>query len=138
MNIKLFKGGVAPAYKTAGAVCADCYARLENKLVIKSGERYLIPLGFAIELPIGYEAVLRPRSGLTAKGIDIGIGTIDWDYRGEIKACIINNSKEDFIIENGDRISQIRIQKAKQFSFTVSDNLSSTMRGVAGFGSTGV
>ena len=138
IKIKLEKGGKMPVYKTQGAACADCYACIENSIVIPKGKRTLIPLGFAIELPIGYEAVIRPRSGLTSKEIDNGIGTIDCEYRGEVKACVINSTDADYTVNNGDRICQMKIQEAKQFSFISVDELSDTVRGSGGFGSTGV
>ena len=139
MKIKLFDGGKVPEYKTKGAACADCYARLPTEsITIIKGKRALIPLGFAIELSVGYEAVIRPRSGLSKKEIDGVIGTIDADYRGEVMACLINNSDEDFVIHNLDRICQLKIQKAEQLNFEVVDELSETERGEGGFGSTGV
>lgn len=139
IKIKLIDGGKVPEYKHDDDACCDCYARLltESETIIK-GKRALIPLGFAMELPKGYEAVLRPRSGLTKKGIDAGIGTIDAGYRGEVMACVINDSNEDFVIHNLDRICQMKIQKAEQFAFEVVEGLSSTERGEGGFGSTGI
>lgn len=139
IKINLSYGGVMPEYKTKGAACADCYANtLDDLEIVKKGTRKTISLGFAIELPKGYEAIIRPRSGLTSKGIDIGIGTIDSDYRGEVKACVINNSDTDFGISHGDRICQIKIQKADKYKFVPVDKLSDTKRGSGGFGSTGV
>ena len=139
MKIKIFDGGKMPEYKTAGAVCADCYARLAGaEITIPKGGRCLINLGFAIELPEGYEAVIRPRSGLSKRGIDIAQGTIDFDFRGEVMACVINNSGGDYTIYNGDRICQMKIQEARQFTFERVSELSDTERGTAGWGSTGV
>lgn len=139
MNIKLFEVGQAPEYKTDGAACADCYARIPTgEITLLAGKRTLVPLGFAIELPEGFEAVIRPRSGLTKKGIDSAIGTIDSDYRGELMACVVNNSGEDFVIRNGDRICQLKIQPAEQVPFVAVDKLSETERGSKGWGSTGV
>lgn len=89
-------------------------------------------------MPKGFEAVIRPRSGLTSKKIDIGIGTIDCDYRGEVKACVINKSNEPFVIIKGDRVCQMKFQYAEQAKFKVVDELSDTERGAGGFGSTGV
>lgn len=138
-KIKLIDGGKAPEYKTAGAACADCCARIPTgEITLLAGKRMLVPLGFAIELPEGYEAVIRPRSGLTKKGIDSGIGTIDSDYRGELMVCAINNSGEDYKICNGDRICQIKIQPAEQVSFVPVEELSETKRGDGGFGHTGI
>ena len=138
VKIKLIDGGLLPEAKTEGAVCADCYARtpFEEEIVIPVGERRLIPLGFAMEIPDGYEAVIRPRSGLSSKGIDETVGTIDTDYRGEVKGCLVNNSKEDFVVHNGDRICQIAIRQVPKIMFTITDNLSETERGEGGFGST--
>lgn len=137
--IKVFEGGKVPGYKTEGASCLDCYARLDRDfIVIFPNEREYIPLGFALELPDGYEAIVRPRSGLTAKGIDVAIGTIDWDYRGEIKACVINNTPHRIKIHNGDRVCQMQIQHVESFNFVKKDTLSETKRGVKGFGSTGL
>lgn len=137
--IKLFDGGRMPEYKTEGASCADCYARIEKGFVwIFPGEREMIPLGFALELPEGYEAVIRPRSGMMSKGIDEGIGTIDSDYRGEVYACLINNTPTKVKIENGDRICQMKIQSSEKFHFVSAQSLSDTARGTGGFGSTGI
>lgn len=146
IKIKLMEGGRKPQYKTNGAACCDCYARIEpskdnptvDYVTIFPGERALIPLGFAIELPEGYEAVIRPRSGLMKLGIDECIGTVDWDYRGEVSACLVNNSKERFKVFDGDRICQMKIQPARQFGFKIVDELSETERGGNGFGSTGI
>lgn len=138
IKMKLFKGGRLPVYKTKGAACADCYACVKEPIIIPIGKRALVPLGFAIELPGGYEAVIRPRSGLTSKEIDNGIGTIDCDYRGEVKACVINNTDANFIINNGDRICQMKIQRAEQFEFEQVESLTETERSDKGFGSTGL
>ena len=138
VKIKLFDGGKMPEYKTEMAACADCYARLPTpSITLLAGKRTLIPLGFAIELPEGFEAVIRPRSGLSKKGIDGAIGTIDADYRGEVAACLSNNSGADYTIYNLDRICQMKIQRAERFGFERVDELSGTERGSRGFGSTG-
>lgn len=136
VNIYYFPGGKTPEFKTAGAACADCYSRIS--CVVPAGGRLLIPLGFAIELPKGYEGVIRPRSSLTKIGLDCPIGTIDSDYRGEVMACIVNNSGEDYRIEEGARICQMKIQRAERFRFVPATELSETDRGEKGFGSTGV
>ena len=136
--IKLFDGGLLPEAKTEGAVALDCYARLDEDVVIPVGERRAIPLGFAMEIPDGYEAVIRPRSGLSLKGIDETIGTIDTDYRAEVKSCLVNNSKEDFVVHNGDRICQMAIREVPKVVFVLTDELSETERGEGGFGSTGL
>lgn len=138
IKIKLFKGGRMPEFKTAGAVCADCYARLDEDVVIPSRKRALIPLGFAAELPKNYELQVRPRSGLTSREIDIGNGTGDWDYRGEYKACVINNSDSPFTVKNGDRICQAAIRETPEIEFEAVSELSSTERGEGGFGHTGM
>lgn len=138
IRIKLMSGGKAPVYKTAGAACADCYARLDEDVVIHTGKRAIIPLGFAIELPEGYEAVIRPRSGLSKDCIDEVIGTIDCDFRNEIGALVVNNSGVPIAIHNGDRICQLKIQQAEQFNFVAVTELSNTARGMSGWGSTGV
>lgn len=139
IKIKLFKGGKLPDYKTSGAVCADCYTRLDEKnVIVPAGSRKLVPLGFAVELPYGYELVIRPRSGFSLKGIDVAIGTIDVDYRGEVMACVINTLSEDLEIKNGERICQIAIRQVPSLQFVVVDELSETERGKCGFGSTGV
>lgn len=138
IKVKLVDGGKMPEYKTAGASCADCYARLVTPFItIPKKSRVLVALGFCIELPEGYEAVIRPRSGMTKNGIDIALGTIDWDYRNEVMCQLVNNSDGDFDIKNLDRICQMKIQKAEQFEFVQVDELSETDR-KGGFGSTGV
>lgn len=137
IKIKLIEGGRLPEFKTDGAVCADCYSRCENPIEIKPGERKLIPLGFAVELPKGYEIVLRPRSGMSKNGIDIAIGTIDSDYRGEVMACVINNIDKAVAVENDTRICQCAIRQVPEIEFEVVSELSETTRGNNGFGSTG-
>lgn len=141
VKIKVLEGGRLPIYKTKGASCCDCYARIDNpnkEVVIFPNERELIPLGFALELPEGYEAVIRPRSGMMSKGIDEAIGTIDSDYRGEVRACMINTTPQRVKIHDGDRICQMKIQESNQVHFVLVDELSETERGEGGFGSTGV
>lgn len=139
IKMKIVNGGKIPEYKSEMAACADCYARLPTAYItVLKDARCYINLGFCIELPVGYEAVIRPRSGLTKIGIDIEQGTIDADYRGEVKACLVNNSGEEFKINNLDRICHMKIQKAEQFNFLPVNELSETKRGEAGFGSTGV
>ena len=137
IKIKLIEGGRLPEFKTDGAVCADCYSRCEEPIEIKSGERKLIPLGFAVELPKGYEMVLRPRSGMSKNGIDATIGTIDFDYRGEVMVCIINNMDKAIAVENDTRICQCAIRQVPETEFEVVSELSETNRGNNGFGSTG-
>lgn len=138
VKIKIIEGGRLPEFKTEGAVCADCYARLNVLRRIAPHKRAKIPLGFALELPSDWEAVIRPRSSLTLGSVDNGIGTIDVDYRGEVSTVVINNSDNYFTVENGDRVCQIAIREAPKVKFTVVDELSATERGAGGFGSTGI
>ncbi len=138
IKIKLIDGGRIPEFKTAGAVCADAYARLEEDVVIPVGKRKLIPLGFACGLPAGYELQVRPRSGLTSKGADNGWGTGDTDYTGEYMACVINNTETDFTVHNGDRICQIAIRDVPKVKFELVEELEKTERGDRGFGHTGL
>lgn len=138
VKFKLINGGIMPEFKTKGAVCADAYARLDEALTIPVGQRRLIPLGFACGLTEGWELQIRPRSGLSAKGIDVAFGTGDSDYTGEYKANVINNSSEDFVIWNGDRICQIAIREAPRVPFESTEELEETERGAGGFGHTGL
>ena len=138
IRIKIIDGGKAPEYQHEGDSCCDCYSRLIAPFItVPNNARVLINLGFCIELPKGYEAVIRPRSGMTKSGIDVAIGTIDESYRGEVKCQIINNSGGDFEIKNLERICQMKIQQAERFEFLEVDELSETERGDKGFGSTG-
>lgn len=137
VNVKLFDNGCVPKKQRDGDVCYDCYSA-EN-LVVRNGERSLVRLGFGMSLPFGYEGVIRPRSGLSKKGIDECIGTIDTNYRGEVMANIVNNSGEDFTISIGDRICQLAIRKTTEnIAFEVVDKLDDTIRGENGFCSSGV
>lgn len=138
VKIKVLKGGVMPIKKTKGAVCFDCYARCEQEIKIKPQDRATIPLGFAMELPEGYEAVIRGRSGLSKKGIDGVIGTIDTDYRGEVCATVINNSDFCFYVDNGNRVCQMAIREVPEIEFEEVDELTETERGSGGFGHTGI
>ncbi len=142
VKIKLLEGGKTPEFKHSDDACADCCARISGTLtgtvVIPKGERMVIPLGFAVALDNGFEAQIRARSGLTASGIDAGFGTVDSGYRGEVKACLINNSDSDFLVNNGDRICQIAFRKSPGVIFKVVDELPDSKRGINGFGSTGM
>lgn len=138
VKIKVSENGLMPELKRDGDACFDCHAAIKDTVCLASLERCLIDLGFCLELPVGYEAVIRPRSGLTNKGIDIGIGTIDSNYRGEVKACVINNSSAPFYVRNGDRICQIAIRKTEDITFSLCNALSESNRGEKGFGSTGL
>ena len=131
-----------PEYETKGASGCDVRAFLpEGPLVIPSGEWRLVPTGLCPEIPLGYEIQVRPRSGLAYRNGITSLntpGTVDSDYRGEIKVNLINHSKTDFVVENGMRIAQFVIAKVENASFEVSDDLSQSERGEGGFGSTGV
>lgn len=129
-----------PEYATNASAGVDLRANLEAPIVLKSLERTLVPTGLFIELPVGYEAQVRPRSGLAFKnGITVlnSPGTIDADYRGEIKVILVNLSKEDFTINNGERIAQLVIAKHEQAEWVQVEQLVETDRGQGGFGSTG-
>lgn len=135
------EGAIIPEYKTAGAAGADLCALLEAPLTIPAGRSAMVPTGLFFEIPEGYEVQVRPRSGLAAKnGVTVlnTPGTIDSDYRGEIKVILINLGTDDFTINNGDRIAQMIIAPVIQASFTITDSLSETQRGSGGFGSTGL
>ena len=130
-----------PSYATNGASGMDLRANLDEDLVIKSGEIQLVPTGIFMEIPEGYEGQVRARSGLAIKyGISLpnGIGTIDSDYRGELKVILINHGKEDFVIKNGDRIAQIVFIKYEKAELEIVESLEDTERSEGGFGSTGV
>ena len=130
-----------PEYESSSAAGMDLRAALEKPLILKSGERTLIPTGLQMSIPVGFEAQIRPRSGLAIRnGITMlnSPGTIDSDYRGEVKVIAINHGDEDFIIQHGDRIAQMVIAPVVQFNVEEVDKLDSTERGEGGFGSTGV
>ena len=130
-----------PEYKTEGAAGMDLMAANTEDVVLKPLDRALIPTGIKIELPRGYEAQIRPRSGLAIKsGITLSncVGTIDEDYRGEVCVGLINLSREEFTIKRGDRIAQMLIAPVIRANIQVLEELSATARGTGGFGSTGV
>ena len=134
-------GAVIPAYKTEGAAGADVCALLDSPVTIAPGSFAMIPTGLFFEIPAGYEIQVRPRSGLAAKnGVTVlnTPGTIDSDYRGELKVILINLGDQDFIVNTGDRIAQIIVSPVTVADFTLTDSLSDTQRGEKGFGSTGV
>lgn len=143
MNIKIkrIENGILPEYKTTGASGADCFARIDKQIIIKPGERKLIPLGFAVEIPEGYEMQIRPRSGNAYKyGITVlnTPGTIDSDYRGEVHANLMNtDSEKSFAINPGDRIAQAVIAPVIIANWNEVRELSETERGEGGHGSTG-
>ena len=129
-----------PKYETAHAAGMDLRAHTDIQIVIKPMQRILVPTGLHIELPVGYEAQIRPRSGLAYKyGISIvnAPGTIDADYRGEIKVLLINLSDTDFVINNGDRIAQMVIAKHETINWEPVEQLNETARGEGGYGHTG-
>ncbi|NOX94290.1 MAG: dUTP diphosphatase [Alphaproteobacteria bacterium] len=130
-----------PSYETALAAGCDIRAALVKPMTLRPGERHMIPTGLAIALPPGWEAQMRPRSGLAAKhGVSVvnAPGTIDADYRGELKVILINHGTEDFTINRGERIGQMVIAPVWQARFEEVDELNETTRGAGGFGSTGV
>ena len=139
IKIKKIENGKLPEYKTEGSAGADCYARIEKEIIIAPGETETIPLGFAVEIPMGYEMQIRGRSGLAKKNsIDCFPGTIDSDYRGEVCAIIINKGSDYFKVRPFDRIAQAVIAPVIKAEWYLTDNLSETERGAGGFGSTGV
>jgi len=130
-----------PEYETKGSAGVDLQANVDSTIILKPMERKLIPTGLFIEIPEGFEAQVRARSGLAIKhGISLvnGIGTIDSDYRGEIKVILINLGNEDFTINSGDRIAQMVFIKHEQANFELVEELNDTDRGTGGFGHTGV
>ena len=145
MKIKIktwlhFKGEL-PAYQSAGASGFDVRAQLEGKtLTLKKGERALVPTALSFEIPLGYEIQARPRSGWAVKqGLTVlnTPGTIDADYRGEVKVILINLGQEDVVIQDQDRCAQLVIAPIYQAKFELVSELSETERGTGGFGSTG-
>ena len=138
---KLSNAVLTPKYETPGSSGMDIAAHIEQDLIINSGDRAIIPTGFSLSIPRGYEIQIRPRSGLAVKkGITVlnTPGTIDSDYRGEIKVILINLSKDKFIIKNSDRVAQMVICPIEQVDIEEVMELSETDRGKGGFGSTGI
>jgi dUTP pyrophosphatase len=130
-----------PNYETIASAGMDLRANLVEPIELKPLERAIVKTGLFIELPIGYEAQVRPRSGLAAKkGITVlnSPGTVDADYRGEIGVILVNLSNENFVVENGERIAQLIIAKHERAEWVSVEELSETTRGEGGFGSTGV
>lgn len=143
MQIKIINKSshALPHYETVASAGMDLRANLDTSITLQPLERTIVKTGLFIELPIGYEAQVRPRSGLAAKkGITVlnAPGTVDADYRGEIGVILVNLSNEDFIIENGERIAQLVIAKHERAEWIDVNELSETSRGEGGFGSTGV
>jgi len=129
-----------PAYATELSAGVDLRANLDAAVTLKPLERAMIPTGLFMELPAGYEAQVRPRSGLAAKsGITVlnSPGTIDADYRGEVKVIVVNLSSQDFTIENGERVAQLVVAKHERVLWVPAEQLTETVRGEGGFGHTG-
>lgn len=143
MQIKIINKSshALPHYETIASAGMDLRANILESITLKALERTIVKTGLFIELPIGFEAQVRPRSGLAAKkGVTVlnAPGTIDADYRGEIGVILVNLSNEDFTIENGERIAQLVISKHERAEWIAVEELSETSRGEGGFGSTGV
>jgi len=143
MNIKIINKSnhALPSYETMASAGMDLRANLLESVTLKPLERTIVKTGLFIELPIGIEAQVRPRSGLAAKkGITVlnSPGTIDADYRGEIGVILVNLSNDDFTIENGERVAQLVIAKHERANWIEVEELSETSRGEGGFGSTGI
>ncbi|MDR3242788.1 MAG: dUTP diphosphatase [Clostridiales Family XIII bacterium] len=142
MRVKIVSlSGELPRYETEGAAGVDLKAFVDAPISLPPGERALAPTGVYIELPAGYEAQIRARSGLALKygvGIVNGVGTIDSDYRGEIKIPLINWGAETVLIKSGDRIAQMVIAKHERIQWEEAENLTDSARGENGFGHTGI
>jgi len=144
VKIKILEHGIGlpiPKKATEYAACVDIYAAVVETEILRPEQTILVPCGFCIEVPIGYEAQIRPRSGLAFKNSITVLnspGTIDADYRGEVKVILHNASPiNGFTVTRGDRIAQMTIKKVEDFELEVVEELSSTERGIGGFGSTG-
>lgn len=143
LKIKKLEGNEdmeTPKYMTEGSVGMDLYAAVTTPVTIEKGEIKLIPTGICLQIPKGFEGQVRPRSGLSLKyGITLvnSPGTIDWDYRGEIKVIMINHGENPFIVKRGERIAQIVFNKVEIPTIELINNLDTTIRGDGGFGSTG-
>jgi dUTP pyrophosphatase len=142
MKIKVLNksGHKLPEYSTVASAGMDIRASLKEDIVLAPGKRVLVPTGLYIEIPVGYEAQIRPRSGLALhKGITVlnSPGTIDADYRGEICVILINLSDEDFVVSDGERICQMIISRHEQAELILVEELKETDRGSGGFGHTG-
>lgn len=133
--------GILPEYATEGSSGMDVRAFTEEDIILAPGKRALIPTGLFVELPAGYEIQIRARSGLAIKnGITMinGIGTIDSDYRGEIRIPLVNLGEEAFTVKNGDRIAQMVVARYENVTWQQADEVNETVRGGGGFGHTGV
>lgn len=142
MNVKIINNSrhPLPAYETALSAGMDLRANINDKINLKPGERFLVPTGLFIELPPGFEAQIRPRSGLAFKqGITVlnSPGTIDADYRGEVMVILVNLSDKEFIIEDGLRVAQLIVARHEKVEWQQVDALSDTKRGAGGYGHTG-
>ena len=141
MNIKIkrIKNGILPQYETEGSSGADCFARIDEAIRLLPNERETIPLGFAVEIPKGYELQIRGRSGLAKReGLLVFEGTIDSDYRGEVSVILINTSNDVIEIHPDYRIAQAVISPVIKANWNEVESLSETERGIGGFGSTGL
>ena len=143
MEIKIINNSKhpLPEYQTPQAAGVDLRANMEEEITLQPLQRHLVGTGLYIELPLGYEAQIRPRSGLAANhGITVinTPGTIDSDYRGEIKICLVNLSNEPFTIKDGERIAQMIIAKTEQAGLIQVEELNGSLRGEGGFGHTGI
>ena len=143
MKIKIKKlrdNAILPQYQTKHSAGMDLHAAIDEPIILKPGDRAIIPTGISIALPEGYESHIRSRSGLAAKhgiGLVNGMGTIDADYRGEYGAILINHSQEDFTVNPGDRVAQLVINKYEKVDWDLVTELDKTERGAGGYGSTG-
>ena len=142
MKIKIkTESGHLPQYETEGSAGMDIRAHIETPITISPGKRALISTGLFMEIPSGYEVQIRARSGLAVKhgiGLTNGIGTIDSDYRGEIKVALINWGEEDFVVNDGDRIAQMVVCRYENVDIVEVEELTETARGEGGFGHTGI
>ncbi|MGB3848339.1 MAG: dUTP diphosphatase [Tunicatimonas sp.] len=142
MHVKIINrsSNALPRYQTEHAAGMDLYAHLPEAITLASLDRALVPTGIFIELPAGYEAQVRPRSGLAYRhGITVlnSPGTIDADYRGEIKVLLVNLSQQEFTVQSGDRIAQLVVAAHEQVTWQAAETLGDTSRGTGGYGSTG-
>lgn len=141
VKIKNESSNPLPVYQTELSAGMDLHANLSEAVTLEPGHRTLIPTGLFLELPEGFEAQIRPRSGLALKhGITVlnSPGTIDADYRGEVKVLLINHGQDAFIINHGERIAQMIVAKHETVSWQITTDLSDTTRGAGGYGSSGI
>lgn len=143
MKVKVINksGSPLPEYATEFAAGMDVRAAIDEPIVLNPLGRAMVPTGLYLEIPAGYEVQVRPRSGLAAKkGVTVlnAPGTIDADYRGEVRVILVNLSSEDFVIENGERIAQLVLARHELIEWVETDELAESGRGAGGFGSTGV